>query len=166
MQSNLAECLRCPLRQRPCSGSCACIDGHDIMEHAAVGYCPHTDGAKFGDGKCPEGWVNLPILPSSPMKPDGSEAGRRARDERTRTLWRELHGLALIDRITPEWLGGFLARVPCGDCGGHAQAWVSAHPLPMTGQFAWSVDWHNDVNRSLGKGVWTVAEARAEFTVP
>jgi hypothetical protein len=34
-------CARCPHSQRGCQGPCACtVDGRDILEHAAEGYCP------------------------------------------------------------------------------------------------------------------------------
>ena len=38
----IAICHRCPHRQRPCKGPCACtIDGVDIIEHAKSGECPN-----------------------------------------------------------------------------------------------------------------------------
>jgi hypothetical protein len=37
----LSVCHRCPDRQRPCAGACACtLDGVDIIKHAAARYCP------------------------------------------------------------------------------------------------------------------------------
>jgi hypothetical protein len=37
----IGTCHRCPDRQRPCDGPCACtIDGRDIRDHAAERYCP------------------------------------------------------------------------------------------------------------------------------
>lgn len=36
----LQVCHKCELRQRPCSGPCACYDGVDILDHAARGECP------------------------------------------------------------------------------------------------------------------------------
>ena len=41
MDTSLVVCHRCPLRQRICAGTCAClVDGRDIIEHAAAADCP------------------------------------------------------------------------------------------------------------------------------
>lgn len=54
--NNLAACHQCPLRQYPCAGPCACADGADIITHADADYCPHPEGARFGNGRIPRGW--------------------------------------------------------------------------------------------------------------
>jgi hypothetical protein len=54
--ANIKACHLCPLRQRPCAGKCACIDGTDIIEHAKAGYCPHGEGPRFGTAQRPKSW--------------------------------------------------------------------------------------------------------------
>lgn len=76
----ILACLECDQRLRNCNGSCPClIDSRDIVAHADSGYCPHPEGAHFGDGVVPANWANiatidvasLPAPASSPAQTSG-----------------------------------------------------------------------------------------------
>ncbi len=67
--------------------------------------------------------------------------------------WDDFHALAARDAITPEWLVDFSARIDilnvCG-CGKNWARILEAHPMPATGQLAWSFERRNDVRRLRG----------------
>jgi hypothetical protein len=51
----------------------------------------------------------------------------------------------------------FVARLPCGECVGHAEAYLARAPPDLSDTYAyqaWTVDFHNDVNIRLGKPVY------------
>ncbi len=82
-------------------------------------------------------------------------------------LWSKIHLWALAgapgDR--GKWVQEFVAEVECGDCRQHAMQWVKEHP-PGEDVFAWSVEWHNDVSRRLGKPEISVEAARVIWSKP
>jgi hypothetical protein len=54
LSDNIHVCHRCPFRQEPCNGSCACtVDGRDIIDHAERGDCPHE--------RFPQGYAQKPV---------------------------------------------------------------------------------------------------------
>lgn len=69
---NLVVCSKCDYSGQRCFGPCPCtVDSVDIATHAERGYCPHPDGAKFGDGEKPDGWEDLAkALPVQPIPQD------------------------------------------------------------------------------------------------
>jgi hypothetical protein len=85
-------------------------------------------------------------------------------------LWSRLHSAA-INAPAPREFKAVLDRVrtslPCGECAAHARNWLKHNPPPddPAGLFAWTVQWHNDVNRRLGKPELSVEEATRRWTV-
>lgn len=78
-------------------------------------------------------------------------------------LWARLHQTALVGKLTLGWLTGFLNQIGCGRCKKKWKDWVAANPTPFgtpEGQFVWSVEGHNEVNKELGKKVLTIDQAR------
>jgi hypothetical protein len=78
---------------------------------------------------------------------------REGRDVITRALWKQIHETAaawtgtLVEWLA--WLDKWLPRVPCGDCRQHAHEWIKEHP-PTLPPFAWTVEFHDSVNRRCG----------------
>lgn len=93
--------------------------------------------------------------------PEQIEALQKARAERLasrgRELWTELHQRADADQ---KWLKQWLARVPCGTCKQHARMILGQLP-PVFGDgwFAWTVEFHNKVNETLGKPIVSLDDA-------
>jgi hypothetical protein len=62
-----------------------------------------------------------------------------------------------------EYLRTFLGNLPCADCGTHAVNYYDHH-MPNLGLGSsyqvWLIDFHNDVNRRLGKPMFTIEEYR------
>lgn len=75
-----------------------------------------------------------------------------------RELWAELHGYQWTGDpvVDGRFVQGILKRLPCGECRDHGKAWVRDTPIPADPAkcYAWTVDWHNDVNRRKGKPEW------------
>lgn len=110
--------------------------------------------------------MDVPVAPPAP--PATEEQKAKAREERdgiTRALWRELHTAALAGKLTPQWIGAFGPRIPCGDCRKHwGELLKEIPPVFGAGSFAWTVIVHNTVNLRLGKSEWTVDEARKLYS--
>lgn len=83
-----------------------------------------------------------------------------------RSLWLELHWQAALGKLTPEWLDAFGPRIPCGECKRHWHKIVEELP-PVFGpeSFAWTVEAHNRVNRTLGKPEFTMDDARRFYSL-
>lgn len=82
-------------------------------------------------------------------------------------LWQDLHRYALRSpspRAFPTFLSEIQARLPCGECLVHWQAWVTENP-PAGDLFAWTVAAHNSVNARLGKPLLSLEQARARWAV-
>ena len=85
-------------------------------------------------------------------------------------LWATIHTLALKADSDLESLayGNFLNSLhfllPCNACKHDFSKYVSAHGYPNIGNaFEWSVNFHNNVNRKLGKNIFTTEEARSQW---
>lgn len=62
-EANVVTCVRCPMRQKVCVGSCTCtVDGRDIKEHASAGECPQD---RYGK----ENAVRTPMPTAPPLRP-------------------------------------------------------------------------------------------------
>lgn len=101
---------------------------------------------------------------AAPAAARAAAAARPAYDGAS--IWARWHRRAL------SWSGGddrawilreVLARVPCGDCRRHLREYLLATAPDFTaaGYFAWTVAFHNAVNRRLGKPVLDIDAARA-----
>jgi hypothetical protein len=87
----------------------------------------------------------------------------RKNQPRHQDLWREFHSATLTDSLNPDSLEDFCLRVDIMNlcrCGKTWREIIAAHPLPLTGQFEWGVDRHNEVNAKLGKPIITHEQAR------
>jgi hypothetical protein len=79
--------------------------------------------------------------------------------------WAEWHIRALAHDGSDDfvWVQDFLSRVPnitC-DCRRHASEHIREHPPRWEDYFAWTVEFHNAVNKRLGRSLFSVAEASA-----
>ncbi len=66
-----------------------------------------------------------------------------------------------------DYLRSQMPLIPCGGCSLHAMMYFAQHPPDgSTGQafYAWTVEFHNEVNKRIGKPVYTVDEAEKELT--
>jgi len=83
-------------------------------------------------------------------------------------LWAELHRHALAPlpdwMDERRWLQRFVDRVPCGRCRQEAQMWLFLEtPYRHADYFAATVDFHNDVNRKIGKPEMSLDDARKRW---
>lgn len=152
-------CSKCPHRQRPCGGPCACtISGVEWTEHRDRGYCPL---GVFGTTIKPEGWDMLPPSGAEvygPPRPAGVSMEQRGRE-----LWAELHKAD----PDPAWLERWEKRLPCGDCKKEYRVLKDADPPDFSSAgafFAWGVRIHNIVNERLNKPILSLADAQARWS--
>jgi hypothetical protein len=109
-QENITACHRCPLRQYPCGGPCACFDGADIINHAEAGHCPHPDGPRYGTAEPPGGWNAIPPAPApqrashAPQQPSPQPVPRGEWPLRVRAL-------ALLSTAEDRGIGDTAKRV-------------------------------------------------------
>lgn len=78
--------------------------------------------------------------------------------DRGRAAWLWLHTEAEAGRLTAERITReFQPMIPNYGCSclREWQEILQKNPLPATGQAQWAVDRHNDVNRKLGKLIWS-----------
>jgi hypothetical protein len=77
-----------------------------------------------------------------------------------REAWAWWHAEAEKDALTPEReIREFRPMIPRYGCSCLSE-WVKIielHPIPSTGQKQYAIDRHNDVNRKLGKPIWSQA---------
>ena len=77
-------------------------------------------------------------------------------------LWAEIHSTAAKSSPAKfrKYLGTLPPRIPCEDCRYHFRSYVFTNPLlDFEDPMIWSIDFHNAVNRRLGKKVLTYQEA-------
>jgi hypothetical protein len=149
--SNAHHCHRCDQLVRP--GYTCAIGGRTISEHAAA----HD---------CPLGKFDASHVPPNPDPYAKHHAAMAVKSFDGSALWRELHTRAAnAGDLSGEeaWLLSWLRRVPCGECQRHSVAWLKDNPVDFSSPeayFAWSIKFHNAVNRKLGRREWTAEEAR------
>lgn len=131
-------------------GDCSC--GVDLNDPCAE--CPKGKWREVGcKSLCPAEVpppppVQRPIPDSPPRQPD---------EERTKLfhrLWKLLHETAARDGIDVKFIREFNRQIPCGECRLHWLMLLQARMPPGTGQYQWSVDIHNAVNKRLGKPIF------------
>lgn len=79
-------------------------------------------------------------------------------------LWAQWHRRALVWDAGDDmaWIQRqILPHLPCGDCRGHAVAYLAANAPTWGDYFAWTVAFHNAVNQRLGKPQLATDQARA-----
>lgn len=95
-------------------------------------------------------------------------------DAALRSVWQIIHRAALAADAAPAGEQESAARLfrdmlfgcrilLCADCVVHMTEYINQHPLPPAhdrATFAYTVNFHNDVNSRLGKAVVSVDEAR------
>jgi len=86
------------------------------------------------------------------------------------STWATLHFLALKADAFQEhdsfqkYVEILSTLLPCESCRNDFQMWLKVHPTPSVGStFEWTVDLHNHVNKKLGKGLLSYAEARSAW---
>lgn len=81
-------------------------------------------------------------------------------------IWDNFHNLArnvtTNDQVDVyiSYVNDTIDIIPCDECLFHAKAYLKSNPPDSYryisyGMYQWSVDFHNTVNRRLGKGNWT-----------
>jgi len=83
-------------------------------------------------------------------------------------LWAEIHSTAAKSSPAKfrKYLGTLPPRIPCEDCRYHFRSYVFTNPLlDFEDPMIWSIDFHNAVNRRLGKKVLTYHEAYEKVKV-
>lgn len=115
----IVVCHRCPRRQRPCNGPCACLeDQRDIIHHASASYCPLK---LYGDGIAPANWPDVPRVdvttratpPTPAPQPDIPVAALTA-DERKLLGDRIADGIKAVKLDVLAKLWTELTGLPCG----------------------------------------------------
>lgn len=83
-------------------------------------------------------------------------------------LWAEIHSTAAKSSPAQfrKYLGTLPSRIPCEDCRYHFRSYIFTNPLlDFEDPMIWSIDFHNAVNRRLGKKVLTYQEAYEKVKV-
>jgi hypothetical protein len=177
MLTNAHICHQCPNANRTNWTCGADSAGGSISDHATAHDCPLS---KF-DGVTPESALAKNSIGTGNPGPYAKHHAEMAvKSFDGSSLWRELHthqlcpvnerlvsigGETVFDGHHENWLwiNRFTGRVPCGDCRSSWRKWVEANPPDFSSQdafFEWTVRAHNSVNRKLGRGEWTVENAR------
>lgn len=84
--------------------------------------------------------------------------------------WNVIHVLALIseEEDDGEIYNRIVYRIvhsfPCAKCRRHAIKYLDKNPITVGDEFAWSVSFHNSVNKRLGKPLMSTEEARDLYT--
>ncbi|HEX8342849.1 MAG TPA: ERV1/ALR-related protein [Tepidisphaeraceae bacterium] len=92
-------------------------------------------------------------------------------DERFHRLWASIHRRPAAYDGNAEgelaWVQVIDQQLPCGECRRHWRAMLTSLPPDLSSReayFATTVEWHNTINRRLGKPVMTLDDARAVWT--
>tara|TARA_R110000851_G_scaffold317746_1_gene481320 strand:- start:345 stop:713 length:369 start_codon:yes stop_codon:yes gene_type:complete len=83
-------------------------------------------------------------------------------------MWAEIHSTAAKSTPTQfrKYLGTLGPRIPCEECRYHLRSYIFSNPLTnFEDPMIWSIDFHNVVNKRLGKRVLTYQEAYEQVKV-
>ena len=83
-------------------------------------------------------------------------------------LWAEIHSTSVksTPRKFKEYLSTLGPRIPCEECQYHFKSYMFQNPMGSRDDpIIWAIDFHNDVNRRLGKPVLTYQQAYKEINV-
>ena len=99
--------------------------------------------------------------------------GKNDKDEWGPLVWEWIHSLCIMypdskpgaNKIFRDNLYHVINNLPCKECIKHANAYIAEHPTPL-GSIElqkWSFDFHNAVNRRLGKRIFTQREFEERY---
>ncbi len=101
------------------------------------------------DFDCPIGLkINEPIPPeiAVPVSVSRNEGMKVAGPP----IWREWHRLANLGQFPGDDVEWMARKLPCGECRQHMREALTRCPFRPNDQSAWVVDFHNEINRTLG----------------
>lgn len=81
------------------------------------------------------------------------------------SAWKTLHALAIeADRRKSStefynYIQNLASLLPCEACRGHMQSYLQIYPVPAENMFQYTVQFHNHVNKRLGKREVSYEEA-------
>lgn len=84
--------------------------------------------------------------------------------------WKIIHFTAIYDdqtnnKVFCKWIRNFVTKIPCKDCSDHATKYVTDNPPEKTlDLLLWTINFHNAVNKRLGKPQIPVNEAKVICT--
>ena len=77
-------------------------------------------------------------------------------------LWKEIHSISLKNNpiIFKKFLNSLPNKIPCKECKLHFREYMRTHPVTKD-TVRWGIDFHNSVNRRIGKKILSYKEANA-----
>lgn len=95
----------------------------------------------------------LPTDERDDKLPDGPNRGASPR------AWAKLHRTAISGKLDTAWIAKWMGAISCGKCKVHAQQWLVRLPVRYDDQFKWSHEYHEAVNKALGKPAFSLQQA-------
>ncbi len=84
--------------------------------------------------------------------------------------WIATHVLALVSDQNEDYafyslyIYRMVHALPCGQCRKHGVRYIDKYPVPKSGSmFNWSIDFHNAVNKRLGKPEMSIEQAKTRY---
>jgi Erv1 / Alr family len=76
-------------------------------------------------------------------------------------FWLTLHYACYYRTVTPTFVQSYADVIPCTECQLHFKELIALNPLPknLDDSFEWSVYIHNEVNKRIGKPVYSLDQA-------
>jgi hypothetical protein len=140
------------------------VGDRELYLHNAVCLAMARDGK---GGKCINGHkishaqTQTRAYQLDPRMPANLKGGKPGYDGKAWGVW---HLSAIDGKLTPRFATELVRRIGCGSCRSHATRYLQAHPLtegmPQHALFAWTVNFHSHVSRSIGKPVVSLEEAK------
>src|SRR5262249_44021601 len=98
-------------------------------------------------------------LELDPRIPRNLRHGRNGYDAKAWGVW---HLAAWDGKLDANYARELVARIGCSDCRSHATRQVMKRPIPADklAAFYWTVDFHNEVSRRIGKKTMSYEDAQ------
>ena len=83
--------------------------------------------------------------------------------------WKTLHSIAAHSDAQNEissfklYAHSLADSLPCNTCRQHMKEYLKSHPIPDKNCFEWTVTFHNNVNKRLGKPELNIEEAKLNY---